>query len=368
MVRFGSPALLRSSSRQIGRGTSTFSSSPSTTIHCETQRLFLKRASGAGLLLVCLFTQAGCTPLKVNLGWKVYLEKTPVSSIQAKLPNGPGIAPGQKSPLVVTFAEPNGKVLATEGKGGGKVMWKELAVTADVVKVNQKGVVSLAHDPRKSDGKTGHVTITVPSHPDMRADLDVPFQYDVSFVANFSGNSGSSGLNGTDGSNGMSGSMGSTDLNNPSAGGNGSDGGDGTNGGDGSGGGDARPVQVRVTLRPGSHPMLEAKVSAGALDRFFLIDTQGGSLTVRADGGAGGSGGRGGRAGHGGSGGIGSPNGSSGRDGTDGRSGFDGSQGRGGRITVVYDPAASRYLGLIHLSSQNGPAPAFQQEPVAALW
>ena len=53
-----------------------------------------KEGLGAGLLLVCLFTQIACTPLKVKLGWKVYLEKTPVSSIRAKLPNGPGIAPG----------------------------------------------------------------------------------------------------------------------------------------------------------------------------------------------------------------------------------------------------------------------------------
>lgn len=66
--------------------------------------------------------------MKVRLGMKVYLEKIPITSIAASLPNGPGIAPGEKSPLVVTVTRPDGKVLKTEGKGGGKVMWKELAV------------------------------------------------------------------------------------------------------------------------------------------------------------------------------------------------------------------------------------------------
>jgi hypothetical protein len=264
MVRFGSPALLRSSSKQIGRGTFTLSSSFLTRIHHEIRfltrihheirRPSFKRSSGAGLLLVCLFAQGACTPLKVKLGWKVYLEKTPVSSIQAKLFNGPGIAPGQKSPLVVTVAEPNGKVLATEGKGGGKVMWKELQIAATVVKVNQKGIISLPKDPRKSDGKIGHVTVTVPSHPDMQADLDVPFRYDVNFVSNFSGSAGASGLSGSDGMDGSSGSMGSTDPNNPSAGGNGSDGTNGGDGQDGGPGGNARPVQVRLTSGPGHIP------------------------------------------------------------------------------------------------------------------
>ena len=47
---------------------------------------------------------------------KVYLDKTPISSIQANLSNGQGIAPGQKLPLVVQLTAPDGKVLVTEGK------------------------------------------------------------------------------------------------------------------------------------------------------------------------------------------------------------------------------------------------------------
>jgi hypothetical protein len=299
---------------------------------------------------------------------RVYLANTPVSSMQASLPNGPAIAPGEKSPLVVQFTQPDGKILVTEGKGKGKVLWADITVAPTVVTANNKGIVSLAHDPRVSDGKTAHVTITVPSHPDLHADLDIPITYDYNFVANFSGAPGSDGLNGSDGMAGSSGSMGSTDPNNPSPGGNGGNGTDGSNGGDGGNGGNAPPVQVRVTLRPGTHPLLQASVVAAGKQRLYLIDPQGGALTVTADGGRGGSGGRGGRGGSGGSGGIGTPNGSSGSTGSDGRNGFDGSPGKAGSVTVTYDPQVQPYLTAIRLSNKGGPRPVFKEEPVAPLW
>jgi hypothetical protein len=302
------------------------------------------------------------------MGWKVYLAQNPIASIQASLPKGPGIAPGEKSQLVVVVTEPDGKVLVTEGQGRGKVLWKDLNVTANVVTANQSGIVSLPRDPRVSDGKVAHVTITVPSHPGIQADLDIPLRYDYNFISNFSGSSGSSGMNGSDGLDGTNGSMGSMDPNNPSAGGDGSNGTDGSNGQDGGAGGDAPPVQIRVALRSGSHPLLQVSVSAAGHQELYLLDPQGGSLTVRSDGGPGGSGGRGGRGGRGGSGGIGTPNGPSGRDGSSGRNGFDGSPGRGGSITVTYDPQAKPFLTTIHLSNHGGPPPVFQEEPVAPLW
>lgn len=331
-------------------------------------QLMIKRWA-ACLGLVALLALSGCTSMKVRLGWKVYLAKIPVKSIEASLPKGPGIAPGAKSPLVVVVTQPNGKVLRTEGKGGGKVLWKDLQVTANVVAANKKGVLSLPSDPRISDGKLGHVTITVPSHPDVSAaELDIPVRYNYKFSSNFSGSSGFSGMNGTDGSDGMSGSPGSTDPDHPSAGGNGSDGSNGSDGHDGGRGGDAPPVQIRVALRSGSQPLLQFSVSAAGQEKLYLVDPQGGSLTVVADGGSGGSGGKGGRGGRGGSGGIGTPNGSSGRDGSDGRNGWDGPQGKGGSITVSYDPHAKAFLGTIHLSNRNGPPPVFKEEPMAPLW
>ncbi len=337
-------------------------------VHPASSRHGSKTAAAASLAAVALFTLTGCAAIQVHLGMKVYLAKTPVTSIEATQFKGPGIAPGQKSSLIVTVTEPNGKTLETEGAGHGKVLWRDLTVTATVVSVNQKGVLTLPHDPRKSDGKLPHVSIVVPSHPDVQAELDIPLRYDFPFVSNFSGAGGSSGSNGMDGSDGSSGSDGSTDPDNPSAGGNGGNGGDGSNGGDGGNGGDAPPVQVTVTLRTGAHPLLQAHVAAPGHNRYYLVDPQGGSLMVRADGGAAGSGGKGGRGGRGGSGGSGSPSGMSGNSGSDGRDGSDGSSGRGGPITVTYDPAVQPYLSAIHLSNQGGPKPVFQQQPVAPLW
>ena len=109
----------------------------------------------------------------------------------------------------------------------------------------RRGIASLPGDPRVSEGKVAHVTVTVPSHPGLRTDLDIPIRYNHNFIMDVSGSSGSSG---SDGLNGTSGSMGSTDPNNPSRGG------DGSNGQDGGAGGDAPPVQVRLTSSQGARP------------------------------------------------------------------------------------------------------------------
>jgi len=323
-----------------------------------------------GLLVwTVAFTLTGCSAINVKLGRRVDLTKTPVTSIEVSLPQGPGLAPGHTSPLVVTASQPHGKVLLSEGQGKGKIQWKDLKVTATVVTVNQKGVISLAKDPRVSDGKVGHVSVTVPSQPGvMSAELDVPFVYNVAFVSNFSGQPGSNGSNGSDGTDGSSGSSGSMDPNNPSAGGDGGDGTNGSDGQDGGPGGNAPPVQVLMTLQSGSKPLVQFSVSASGHRRLYLVDPQGGSLTVHADGGPGGMGGRGGRGGQGGQGGIGMPDGQEGHSGLDGTNGQDGPSGKGGPITVTCDPMAQAYLSLLHLTSKNGPSPVFQEQPVAPLW
>ncbi len=320
---------------------------------------------GLGTLL---FLLSGCAAVQVRLGMKTYLNKIPVTSMDAKLAKGTAIAPGEKLPLVVAFTDPTGKVWVTEGEGHGKILWKDITVTPTVVTANKKGVVSLPSDPRISDGKAAHVAITVPSHPDMHSEIDIPVRYDYKYSFYVSGSSGSSGMNGTDGMDGSSGSMGSSDPDHPSAGGNGSDGTNGSDGSDGGPGGDAPPTQVRVALRSGAHPLLQVEASAAGKDKFYLIDPNGGFLTVTSAGGSGGSGGKGGRGGRGGSGGIGSPNGSSGSDGLSGRDGSDGSSGRGGSITVTYDPQAKPFLGVIRLSNTGGPAPMFKEQPVGPLW
>jgi hypothetical protein len=320
------------------------------------------------LVILLVIAQSGCSAMKVKLGWRVDLTQIPVSSIEASLPKGPAIAPGEKSPLVVTLTQPNGKVLLTEGQGAGKVMWNDLQVTATVVIAEEKGILTLPEDPRASLGKVGHVTVTVPSQPGLHGELDVPVRYDFAFVSDFSGRRGMDGMNGTDGLSGTSGSTGSMDPNNPSPGGNGSDGANGSDGKDGDPGGNAPAVDVRTALEAGTRPLLQVSVSTPGHRRLYLVDPQGGSLTVKADGGPGGSGGHGGRGGRGGSGGTGTPNGSDGRNGLDGRNGWDGPQGKGGLITVTYDPQVRPFLGALHLSSRNGPAPLYKEAPVSHLW
>ena len=323
----------------------------------------------AGIGLVFLLGLSGCSKIQVGLGLRASLAKVPVTAMEASLPKDPGVAPGEKSPLVVTFTASDGKTYVTAGKGKGKVLWNDLAITATVVSINKKGVLTLDRDPRTSDGKMGHLAITIPSHPGITTELDVPVRYDYPFVSNYSGATGSSGFNGTDGTNGTGGSPGSLDPDNPSLGGDGSNGGDGTNGQDGGPGGDGLPVQVRVALRSGSHPLLQIGViSPGHKERFYLVDPQGGSLTVKSNGGPGGSGGKGGQGGRGGAGGVGSPSGRSGSDGTNGRNGYDGSQGRAGSITVTCDPQAKPFLAAIHLPNQGGPPPVFTEQSVAPLW
>ncbi len=321
----------------------------------------------AFLTSACLFA-GGCSSMKVKMGWRVDLNKTPVSSIQASLPKGPAIAPGQKSPLVVALTEPNGQVLLTEGQGAGKVMWKDLQITATVVLADEHGILSFPEDPRASFGKVGHVVVTVLSRPNLHAELDVTVRYDVAFYSDFSGRPGMSGLNGSDGLSGISGTSGSMDPNNPSPGGDGSNGTNGSDGKDGDPGGSAPPIDVRLALQPETHPLLQVSVSAPGHRRLYLVDPKGGSLTVKADGGPGGSGGHGGRGGRGGSGGIGTPSGHDGSNGLDGRNGFDGPQGKGGLITVTYDPQVRPFLGALHLSSRNGPAPIYKEAPVSPIW
>ncbi len=59
------------------------------------------------LLCIVVVLLSGCSAINVKLGRRVDLTKTPVTSIEVSLPKGPGIAPGQKLPLVVTAMQTN---------------------------------------------------------------------------------------------------------------------------------------------------------------------------------------------------------------------------------------------------------------------
>jgi hypothetical protein len=312
---------------------------------------------------------AGCTQLKVKMGMRMNVATLPVNSMNVELAKTEGVAPGQKASLVVTFAAPGGKTWKTEGAGGGPIMWQDLTVTPTIVAYSNDGTVRLPVDPRLSDGRAGHVVVTLAGHADLRAETDIPVRYDQKYYADFSGSNGPSGTSGQNGLDGSRGSDGSFDPQHPTAGGNGGDGGNGSDGQDGWAGGDARDVLIRLVSHPGDGKLIEASVQPeGGKETFYLIDPNGGSLSVSADGGRGGTGGKGGSAGRGGSGGSGSPMGMSGHDGLSGRNGSDGQSGRAGKITVIYNPDVAANLKVLHLSNFGGPKPVFTSVNLDPLW
>lgn len=310
-----------------------------------------------------------------TLSVRIWLAQMAIDALQAQLPDGSAILPGQRLSLVISAVQPAGPVLVTEGRGKGLVGWDNFAFQATGVQVDASGNVSLPEDPRSSDGMLPHLRAELVGRRDLAAELDVPVRYDGAFLSDHSGDPGAPGGNGLDGMSGFPGSPGSCDPNDLQAGGNGSDGWSGGPGWDGAPGAAGPDLQVWVGLRSGAHPLLQVKAVSPGRTQFFLVDPQGGSLLLRADGGQGGTGGRGGRGGAGGSGGSGCPDGANGLAGSDGSSGLDGRGGRGGSITVRVDPAARSYLSALRFSNkggwpagENGPPVAILVETVDPLW
>jgi hypothetical protein len=332
-----------------------------------------RQAAWAFTLISALMALSGCGSIEVALGLRMRLDKVPVSSVTATLSPDPGLAPGQSGRLILAASTADGKTYVTAGAGHGKVLFDSYTLTSTVAHVSKKGKVSLPADPRVSEGLIPHVHVSVIGHPEVVADLDVPVRYDVAFAGHFPGRAGLDGRNGFDGMAGSSGSSGSSDPNNPSAGGSGGNGTDGENGTDGDSGQPGQSVQVWITLRAGSQPLLQVRAASKDLQQLFLIDPKGGSLLIDANGGAGGSGGRGGRGGPGGSGGSGSPPGFNGTSGQDGRNGWDGAPGAAGKIQVSIDPSAQAYLDHFTFANKSGNGiagapPVITVAPMSALW
>jgi hypothetical protein len=267
---------------------------------------------------------------------------------------------------VIVATTTDGKELVTVGPGHGKVVFDSFTFESTVVQVSTKGVVSLSADPRVSEGKLPHIRITAIGHPDVVADLDVPVRYDFDFKADFSGKAGTNGADGWPGTGGSDG-VDYTGKTSGGPGGDGSRGYDGKNGGDGEAG---KTVHVWLTLKTGPHPFLQARVASDTDEKLFLIDPNGGSLEVDANGGAGGAGGEGGAGGKGGAAGQGYI---AGADGPPGNPGRPGRGGAAGTIVVSVDPQAKPFLDKLRLSNHDGnggtgDAPEIRVEPVSAIW
>ena len=321
---------------------------------------------------VAMLSLGGCGSIGVALGWRTRLDKLPVTAVSATLSPAPGLSPGKSGRLVIVASGADGQKWTSVGPGHGKVLFDSFTFESTVVQVNGRGVVSLPSDPRVSSGKTARVHVAVVGHPDVVTDLDVPLQYNVAFAGHFSGASGFDGSDGMDGLGGSDGSAGSSDLTNPSAGGNGSDGSNGTGGGDGGDGSPGETVHLWITLQPGPRPLIQVKAAGSTHTQYFLIDPNGGSLSIDANGGSGGRGGHGGKGGRGGSGGTGFPPGVSGNDGLDGQDGRSGFDGAAGKVIVTVDPAAQPYLDRFHFYTRGNRVAAnaaeVQSQSVPPLW
>jgi hypothetical protein len=285
------------------------------------------------LALMPVVVLAGCMQMKIDMGMRTNVAKLPLNSMEVHLNKPQGVGPGQKASLVVSFAGPNGQTWRTEGAGRGAIMWEALTITSTIAAYNNDGTVSLPLDPRLSDGKTGHVVVTLAFNPALRAEADIPTRYDQAWYADFNGGSGSSGSHFSGGR-------------------------------DGSPGGNAPDVTIRLVMHPVANPgdrkLIEAEVEPEyGKETFYLIDPDGGSLSVSANGGPGGAGASSDSAGVD-------------REGIAvtgrGLSGSDGPRGRGGKITVIYDPAAAAYLSVLQLSSLGGPEPVFISQHLDPLW
>jgi hypothetical protein len=335
------------------------------------------------LLLALL---VGCSSVAEFLGLRIRLDKIPVTAVSASLVDKRGTAvaalgPGQSARLVVIATAQDGKQYVSVGAGHGKVALDNYTIAATIVTVSKRGSLSLSPDPRVSEGKVAHLHIVPTAHIDVAADLDIPVRYDVAFSADFSGTNGMNGTDGSAGMDGMAGADGTPATTDPVTGaiipqGPGGNGTDGSNGGDGGNGWDGRPgrsVHIWVRLESGTKRLLQVKAIGGGRQSFYLVDPEGGSLKVTADGGRGGNEGHGGRGGRGGSGGNGFPPGSSGLDGHPGSDGRPGVGGAAGAIEISVDPLAQPFLKCITWSNQSGdglpgPSPTIRVEPVAPLW
>jgi hypothetical protein len=315
------------------------------------------------------------------------LDDVPVTALSASLSTKDGrstvtaLAPGHSARLVIVATTTDGRRLVTAGAGHGNVLFDSFKYTPSIVQLNKSGGVSMPADPRASEGQTAHLRITPIGQPDVVADLEIPVRYDVAYQANFSGANGFPGGDGLPGTDGMSGTDGSLPVVDPATGiggtpgpgGNGSDGGNGT---DGSNGGDGSPggaVHLWMRLTADKAPLLQIKVTGNGHEFLYLVDPNGGSLKVLANGGSGGRPGSGGRGGRGGTGGIGFPSGLSGSDGRPGFDGHPGNDGAAGSIIVSVEPAAQTYLSSLHLSNvdgsgRSGTAPKILVESVPVLW
>ncbi len=322
--------------------------------------MHLRRLAVLVIFATLGLTVSGCASIQKALGLKTDLEGKPVKKLEIDLVGTTSLCPGASAPLIVTAVLDDGKRLVTEGAGDGKVTWDNYKIQTVGGKMARGGHFVIERDPRVTLQQDAKVVVRSVHHPKKTVEAAVPARYDCSFTANFSGQPGRDGSDGRLGSNGTSGESNQSSGSYAEPGGHGQDGQDGGHGRDGEPGQDADDVAVYVKLADvaeGEKPLLKVRVESTSSNRteVFLVDPEGGGLTVLANGGPGGNGGNGGNGGSGGGGGTGAPAGNGGNGGNGGDGGNGAAGGDAGAIKLVVDPAAKTYLKAITVENEGGP-------------
>jgi|GEM_PF-6850396 len=273
-------------------------------------------------------------------------------------------APGSSFKIGITAVLEDGKEMKTRGLADGKVKWGNYDVQVAGGTFDD-GEVRINADPRKIKDHKIIVKASPVGDSAQSKTIEVPLSFKAKYSVSFDGKDGDMGRNGDKGENGRTGSSDSK-----GAGGRGSDGRDGQKGGNGAKGGDAEAVDVYVSAFKDAAGITLLKVYArgknSGKERFYIINPEGGSITISARGGRGGQGGRGGDGGTGGGGGNGHQYGGGqddsrygvGGDGGNGGYGADGGDGgdggNGGTIMIYLDPSASGYASAINYANNGG--------------
>jgi len=106
----------------LSRAAGDMGFSRATSARCAGAECIDERKNGMGVAASrrCSIGIVGCSVAdgmhrdQGEAGMRTHLDKLPVTTIQANLPMGPAIAPGETSPLVVTLTDSNGKIWVTE--------------------------------------------------------------------------------------------------------------------------------------------------------------------------------------------------------------------------------------------------------------
>ncbi|TLY54535.1 MAG: hypothetical protein E6K51_11095, partial [Gammaproteobacteria bacterium] len=146
-----------------------------------------ERLRSAVVLVAVSVAVSGCTDLAVRLGLRTRLAGVPVSAVSVALVTRrdhsavSALGPGQSAQLVIVATNADGQKFVTVGAGGGKVLFDSYVIDASVVNVSKRGRVSLPADPLLSEGRTGHLRITLVGHPGVAAELHIPVRYDIAY-------------------------------------------------------------------------------------------------------------------------------------------------------------------------------------------